>query len=257
MCVLSILLSVLTDFAVTLYKGCSRAANLGQLAPDSGLPHSLSLCSQAGCYSLFFFPDDPTNTFLSPGILWYTEGFLLMGLWCVLKFLYFDKDPWVVCALPVYFSMSLVWSTEIVSFILRPMTRVSEGEGEGRHRRGERGKHSSASMHGSSKRLRSPWFKLFARGQQLRSYLTRFFVCHLGDVLSIWDKGIFWERATDDRQRFGANRHRDCRRVSEEAQPQLTSSLLALKVPGCLQQILVGCLKSVPLSVSPQPALDH
>lgn len=34
MCVLSILPSVLTDFAVTLYKGCSRAANLGQLAPD-------------------------------------------------------------------------------------------------------------------------------------------------------------------------------------------------------------------------------
>lgn len=55
MCVLSILLSVLTDFAVTLYKGCSRAANLGQLAPDSSLPHSLSPCSQAGCYSLFFF----------------------------------------------------------------------------------------------------------------------------------------------------------------------------------------------------------
>lgn len=51
----SILLSVLTDFAVTLYNGRSRAANLGQLAPDSGLPHSLSPCSQAGCYSLFFF----------------------------------------------------------------------------------------------------------------------------------------------------------------------------------------------------------
>lgn len=60
-----------------------------------------------------------------------------MDLRCVLNFLYFDKDPWVVCALPVYFSMSLMWSTEIVSFILRSMTRASEGEGEGRHRRGE------------------------------------------------------------------------------------------------------------------------
>lgn len=172
---------------------------------------------------------------------------------------YFDKDPWVDCALPVYFSMSLVWLTEIVSFILRLTTRASEGEGEGRHGGvgGERGKHQNASVHGSSKRLRSPWFKFLARGQQLRSYLTSFFFCHLGDILSIWDKGTFWDRATDDTQRFGANKQRNCRRGSEEAQPQLTSSLLALKVPGWLQQTLVRCLKSVPLSVSAQPALDH
>lgn len=113
------------------------------------------------------------------------------------------------------------------------MTRVSEGEGEGRHRKGERGKHRNASMNGSSKRLRFPWFKLLTRGHPLRSYLTSFFICHNSDILSIWDKGTFWERATEHRQRCGANKQRDCRRVSEEAQPQLNSSLLALKVPGC------------------------